>query len=77
MDTQTIGSLIRDTRKALGMRQDELASVAGLSTRALSDIENGKASAQCGLVLKALQALGIGISLHPPTDSDLIEIRDF
>lgn len=66
MDTNAIGSLIRDTRQTLGMRQDELASVAGLSTRTLSDIENGKASAQIALVLRALAALGISLTLTPP-----------
>jgi len=59
MDSAHIGKLIRDTRQALGMRQDELASVAGLSTRTLSDIENGKPSAQMALVLRVLDALGI------------------
>jgi y4mF family transcriptional regulator len=66
MDTAHIGKLIRDTRQALGMRQDELASVAGLSTRTLSDIENGKPSAQMALVLRVLDALGIVVTLTPP-----------
>ncbi len=67
MDSHQIGTLIRDTRQALGMRQDELASVAGLSTRTLSDIENGKASTQIALVLNVLDALGIQMHLLPPT----------
>lgn len=71
MDSKRIGTLIRDTRQALGMRQDELASVAGLSTRTLSDIENGKASAQIALVLKALEALGIEMTLNPPTTAGI------
>lgn len=66
MDTPRIGTLIRDTRQALGMRQDELASVAGLSTRTLSDIESGKPSAQMALVLRVLDALGIIVTLTPP-----------
>ena len=66
MDSTRIGHFIRDTRQALGMRQDELASVAGLSTRTLSNIENGKSSAQIGLTLKALEALGIRITLTAP-----------
>ncbi len=66
MDSAHIGKLIRDTRQTLGMRQDELASVAGLSTRTLSDIENGKPSAQMALVLRVLDALGIVVTLTPP-----------
>lgn len=66
MDSKTIGRVIRQTRQALGMRQDELASVAGLSTRSLSSIENGKFTAQLGLVLQVLDCLGISMTLSPP-----------
>jgi HTH-type transcriptional regulator / antitoxin HipB len=76
MDTQTVGKLIRDTRKALQMRQDELASVAGVSTRALSDIENGKPGSHCGLVLQTLHALGIGVTLTPPPAANLTKVSD-
>jgi DNA-binding XRE family transcriptional regulator len=48
------------------MRQDELASIAGLSTRSLSIIENGKTTAHIGLVLGVLNALGIKMTLSPP-----------
>lgn len=76
MDTQTVGKLIRDTRKALQMRQDELASVAGVSTRALSDIENGKPGSHCSLVLQTLHALGIAVTLTPPPAANLNEVSD-
>ena len=70
MDTKTIGQTIRQTRQALGMRQDELASIAGLSTRSLSIIENGKTTAHIGLVLGVLNALGIKMTLSPPVVED-------
>lgn len=73
MDSTTLGKQIRHTRRALNMRQDELASVAGLSTRALSSIENGKQTAQLGLVLNVLNALGITITLTPPLNGKLSE----
>lgn len=73
MDSDTIGRLIRDTRRALHMRQDELASVAGLSIRALSSIENGKNTTQIGLVLNVLNALGISITLSPPPSNEFSE----
>lgn len=66
MTPETIGAAIRRTRKRLGMRQDELASVAGLSTRSVSAIENGKATARIGMVLQVLEALDITVSLTPP-----------
>ncbi|MEX1198177.1 MAG: helix-turn-helix transcriptional regulator [Pseudohongiellaceae bacterium] len=66
MTPQTIGTTIRHARKRLGMRQDELASVAGLSTRSVSAIENGKPTARIGMVLQVLEALDITVSLAPP-----------
>jgi HTH-type transcriptional regulator/antitoxin HipB len=75
MDSNAIGKLIRKTRRALHMRQDELASVAGLSTRALSSIENGKNTAQLGLVLNVLDALGIAITLSPPPYNEDSEVQ--
>lgn len=60
-----IAQRIRQTRKALGLRQDELASVAGIGVRTLSEIENGKETAQIGLVLRVLDSLGIDIQLTP------------
>ena len=75
MDSTTIGQLIRHTRRALRMRQDELASVAGLSTRALSSIENGKNTGQLGLVLNVLDALGIVMTLSPPPLTEVSEVQ--
>ncbi|MBC54232.1 MAG: transcriptional regulator [Gammaproteobacteria bacterium] len=71
-----IGKMIKDTRQALGLRQDELASVAGLSIRSLSNIENGKNTAHLGLVLNTLNALGITITLSPPHGVAVREVRD-
>ncbi|MCB1650302.1 MAG: helix-turn-helix transcriptional regulator [Pseudomonadales bacterium] len=75
MDTHTIGKLIRETRQGLGMRQDELASVANISIRALSNIENGKHTAHIGLVLNTLAALGIEMCLTPPSGSQVSEVK--
>ncbi len=66
MDSIRLGHTIRTTRKALRLRQSELASVAGVSVRTLSEIENGKDTAQLGLVLKVLDCLGISVTLEIP-----------
>ncbi|MEX2469281.1 MAG: helix-turn-helix domain-containing protein, partial [Pseudohongiellaceae bacterium] len=59
MTMQQIGRIIRRTRKAMDLSQAELASVAGVAVRTLSEMENGKESAHIGLVLKVLDSLGI------------------
>ena len=53
------GGLIRNRRKALNMRQDQLALATGVGRRFLIDLEAGKASCQLGRSLLVAEALGI------------------
>jgi len=70
MKMAEIGASIKQTRKALKLRQSELASVAGIGTRTLSEIENGKETAQIGLVLRVLDLLAIDVELTPMTTTN-------
>src|SRR5215813_3935179 len=56
------GSLIRSRRKALNMRQDQLALATGVGRRFLIDLEAGKASCQLGRSLLVADALGIRVT---------------
>jgi transcriptional regulator with XRE-family HTH domain len=56
------GSLIRSRRKALNMRQDELALATGVGRRFLIDLEAGKSSCQLGRSLLVADALGLRVS---------------
>lgn len=53
-----LGREIRAGRAAQGLRQDELALAAGVSTRTVHAIENGKATARIDVLLRVLSALG-------------------
>jgi transcriptional regulator with XRE-family HTH domain len=53
------GALIRSRRKALKMRQDELALATGVGRRFLIELEGGKPSCQLGRSLLVAQALGL------------------
>jgi transcriptional regulator with XRE-family HTH domain len=55
----TFGSLIRSRRKALRMRQDQLALATGVGRRFLIDLEAGKSSCQLGRSLLVAEALGV------------------
>ena len=55
----TFGALIRSRRKALNMRQDQLALATGVGRRFLIDLESGKPSCQLGRSLLIAEALGI------------------
>jgi HTH-type transcriptional regulator/antitoxin HipB len=55
----SLGAAIRRRRVELGLSQGALADVARTTLRFISELENGKASAQLDGVLRVLAALGI------------------
>jgi y4mF family transcriptional regulator len=57
-----LGHAIRDRRKMLDMTQADLAMQAGVSTPTVSAIENGKETAQIGLVLQLCQDIGLRLT---------------
>ncbi|HSY14838.1 MAG TPA: type II toxin-antitoxin system Y4mF family antitoxin [Jatrophihabitantaceae bacterium] len=58
------GAAMRTRRRGLGLRQDELADLAGVSERFVYALENGKPSVQLDKVLSVLAALGLHLELH-------------
>jgi DNA-binding XRE family transcriptional regulator len=53
------GAVIRNRRKALKMRQDQLALATGVGRRFLIELESGKPSCQLGRSLLVAGALGL------------------
>lgn len=64
-----IGDIVRTTRKAAGLRQDELAGAAGVGLRFVVDLEAGKPTAQIGKAFQVLAALGCSIEITPPPET--------
>ncbi|HAF40992.1 MAG TPA: transcriptional regulator [Sphingobium sp.] len=58
MDVQQIGDAVRDARRTMGLRQDQLAGAAGVGLRFIVDLEAGKATIQLGKTIQVLEALG-------------------
>ena len=58
---QEIGQAVRRARKALGLRQDELAAAAGVGLRFLVELERGKPTVQLDRVLAVMGALGLDL----------------
>jgi HTH-type transcriptional regulator / antitoxin HipB len=54
-----LGAVIRDRRKQLGLDQSTLAKRIGVSRQWLIAVERGHPRAAVGLVLRAIDALGI------------------
>lgn len=54
------GRLVRATRKEQGISQEQLAGVANVGIRFISDLENGKKTLQLDKAIRVLEALGLG-----------------
>ncbi len=68
--TEQIGKLVRNTRKAMRVTQQDLALTSGTGQRFISDLENGKLTCQLSKTLTVLQTLGIKLQLSSPVDID-------
>ena len=65
--SQRIGSLIKATRRSLGVTQKHLALTSGTGLRFIIDLEKGKETCEIGKALTILQTLGIKLTLTPPS----------
>jgi y4mF family transcriptional regulator len=54
-----LGAVIRDRRRLLGLDQATLAKRIGVSRQWVVAIEKGRSRAELGLVLRALEAVGV------------------
>ena len=60
-----LADTVRRRRKALGLRQAELADLAGCSERFVHTVENGKNSLRLDKLLDLLQVLGLDLVVVP------------
>jgi y4mF family transcriptional regulator len=67
VDAAQIGAVIRLKRRSIGLRQADLAALSGVGPRFLSEVENGKDTAEIGKVLKVLRRLGLDLAIEPRT----------
>jgi HTH-type transcriptional regulator / antitoxin HipB len=64
-----MGGLIRDRRRTLQLDQAGLARMIGVSRLWVNQIERGKPGASLGLVLRALDTLGVKLLADTPDSS--------
>lgn len=70
-----LAATVRGRRQDLGLTQEQLAALAGVSRPWLSELEGGKASAEIGLVLRVVDALGLRMELRAPDVADAVSER--
>ena len=66
---EEIGKLLREERRRQHVTQSQLAGLAGTGVRFISDLENGKPTAELGKVLKVVRTLGLGMFIFSPWDN--------
>jgi y4mF family transcriptional regulator len=64
-DSNELGIAIRARRLELELTQEELADVARVTLRFLSELERGKESAQFAGIRRVLGALGLDLYVRP------------
>ncbi len=63
MTNQEIGEKLRARRKMLRLRQRDLAELAGVTLRGLTDLENGNANPTINQLAKIAEVLGLELRL--------------
>jgi len=64
--SESLGQFVRETRKAIGATQKDLALTSGTGLRFIIDLEKGKPTSQIGKILHVLQNLGVKVDLTSP-----------
>jgi DNA-binding XRE family transcriptional regulator len=62
---EELGRIIRHKRKEIGVRQEIAAGMAGVGTKFLSQLENGKETAELGKTLQVLRKMGLEVYIFP------------
>jgi len=64
-EPKDIGRHVNEKRKNDKLTQADLASLCGVGTRLISELENGKSTIQVGKILQVLECLGLEMKIVP------------
>ena len=67
-DAASLGNAIRSRRKELNYTQGFISEITGLSVSFLSDLENGKPTAEIGKTIEVINLLGLDILVEARGD---------
>lgn len=70
------GALVRESRRAIGMTQEDLAFATGLGRRFIIELEAGKPTCQLGRALIAASAVGLRVVDVLTRDAATAELPD-
>jgi HTH-type transcriptional regulator / antitoxin HipB len=66
---QELAQVVREQRKRRGLSQQRLAELVGVSRQWIVALEQGKPTAELGLVLQALSAIGLRVDVGDRSDA--------
>lgn len=64
MDASEVGQSVRAARRRLGVTQEEVAELIGVSTRTLGQVERGAGTPSFATVLAAVAAVGLTLEVR-------------
>jgi HTH-type transcriptional regulator/antitoxin HipB len=70
--TADVAATVRGRRLDCGLSQSELARDSGVSRKWISEFESGKTTAEFGLVIRVLEALGLSLDLGEDSGAKVI-----
>lgn len=68
MSALELGQLVSTRRKQLRLRQRDLAEMAGVTLRGLTNLEKGTANPTLKLLLKLTEVLGLELTIRAKTN---------
>ncbi len=68
MHFQRVIKQLKERREALGVTQEILADISGVSLRAIKQFESGEGNPTLHTLSKLAEALGLEVSLHALTN---------
>lgn len=71
----SLAAVVLGRRERLGLRQEELADLAGCSPRFVHELEKGKATVQLHKLIEVLDTLGLHLEVGDGT-SAAVEVAD-
>jgi y4mF family transcriptional regulator len=64
MDKKALGERIKDRRKILKIRQEDLAEISGVALRTVVSVERGEGNPSLETLLKIAEVLGMELQLN-------------
>jgi y4mF family transcriptional regulator len=64
-EAKQLGAAVRQRRRELGLTQEQIAGIAGVGVRFVSELERGKSTAEIGKVLQVARRLGLDLWVAP------------